>query len=78
MEVTLLQEFIHRNQNKLCMIGISLDSADDVINKLIGRKTIKNIIEICDSIKKTGIKLKLNLCISKHNVGYDFKPKVRL
>jgi len=73
----LTAEFIHRNQNKLCMIGISLDSMDDVINKLIGRKTIKNIIEICDSIKKTGIKLKLNLCISKHNVVYDFKPIIK-
>ncbi|MDD3127350.1 MAG: radical SAM protein, partial [Candidatus Izemoplasmatales bacterium] len=70
----LTSEFINSNKNKLCMIGISVDSMDDVINKLIGRKTIKNIVEICEDIKKANIKLKLNLCISKHNVGYDFKP----
>jgi len=61
-------------KNKLSMSGISVDSMDDVINKLIGRETIKNIVEICEYIKKANIKLKINLCISKHNVGYDFKP----
>ena len=70
----LTSEFIQSNKNKLCMIGISVDSMDDVINKLIGRETIKNIVEICEYIKKANIKLKINLCISKHNVGYDFKP----
>lgn len=70
----LTNEFIHRNENKLYMIGISVDSTDDDINELIGRKTIKYIVELCEEIKKSNIKLKINICINKHNVSFDFKP----
>jgi radical S-adenosyl methionine domain-containing protein 2 len=74
----LTEEFIQKNQNKLYMIGISIDSMDDLINKIIGRKTVKNIESICENIKKVGINLKINICISKNNINYDFKPIIEL
>lgn len=70
----LTTDFIQKNKNKLCMMGISIDSMDDSVNKLIGRKTIENLVEICDTIKFSKIKLKINICVSKHNLRYDFKP----
>ena len=68
----LTTDFIKNNKNKLCMIGISIDSMDDEVNKLIGRKTIVELYKLCDCIKQENIKLKINICISKHNLNYDF------
>lgn len=45
-------EFVNLNRNKLSMIGISVDSLDENMNELIGRKTLNNLSDICDAIKK--------------------------
>ncbi len=68
----LTTKFIKRNRNKLCMIGISIDSLDDEVNKLIGRKSILELKNLCDCIKKEKIKLKINICISKYNLNCNF------
>jgi len=39
----LTADFVKNNKDKLCMIGISVDSMDDELNKLIGRKTIVSL-----------------------------------
>ncbi|MFW6002633.1 MAG: viperin family antiviral radical SAM protein [archaeon] len=67
------ESFIKKNKDKLSMIGISIDSMDDNINKKIGRKTIKNLNHLCRSIKENEITLKVNICISKININCDFK-----
>ncbi len=68
----LTTDFIKRNRNKLCMIGISIDSLDDEVNKLIGRKSILEVKKLCECIKKEKIRLKINICISKYNLSCDF------
>lgn len=73
----LTKKFIQDNKLKLSMIGISIDSMDDTINRIIGRKTIKNVVKICEEIKNAGIKLKINICVSKHNLNHDFNPIIK-
>lgn len=68
----LTESFIRHNKTKLSMIGISIDSMQEDINRQIGRKTIKNLHVLCDAIKDQGICLKINICISRLNKGEDF------
>jgi len=70
----LTADFVKNNKDKLCMIGISVDSMDDELNKLIGRKTIVELEKLSDCIKKEQIILKINICMSKYNLNYDFTP----
>lgn len=73
----LTKEFIEQNKNKISMIGISIDSLHHKTNYLIGRCEDKNIIsekellEKCFLIKKNGIKLKVNTCITSLNKNED-------
>ncbi len=73
----LTKEFIEQNKNKISMIGISIDSLHHKTNYLIGRsvnvKTIteEEMIEKCGHIKKNGIKLKVNTCITSLNKNED-------
>lgn len=73
----LTEEFIKKNKNKLSMIGISIDSMDDDMNDLIGRKTITNIQFLSKTIKDQRIRLKINICISKINMNYDFESLIK-
>lgn len=74
----LTEEFLCKNKNKLSMIGLSIDSFSHDTNVLIGRcendKTISKteMIDKCLLIKKVGIKLKINICISSNNINEDF------
>lgn len=70
--------FIERHKNQISTIGISVDSLDYDTNVSIGRCFKANtlskeqLIHICNSIKKAGIKLKINTCLSKLNIDEDF------
>lgn len=70
----LSESFVKENQKKISMIGISVDSMDEAMNQQIGRKTISNLTELCKAIKKEEITLKVNLCINRLNLNYDFRP----
>lgn len=76
----LTKDFINRHKKQLCCIGISVDSLKTNINQLIGRcqkngQTLETsqLIEICKYIKSSGIKLKINTCVSKLNYKEDFR-----
>ncbi|MDE7100497.1 MAG: hypothetical protein K2O05_01425, partial [Anaeroplasmataceae bacterium] len=74
----LSNEFIKENQNKLSMIGLSIDSLNYDTNIRMGRcereKTLTKaeIINKCLLIKNIGIKLKINICITSNNKDEDF------
>lgn len=67
------EKFIINNVGKIYTIGLSIDSLNENTNIKIGRcckgKSITQdqLINICKNIKKNGIKLKINHCISKFN-----------
>lgn len=73
----LNEGFIKANTQKLSMIGISIDSLNADTNKLLGRceksKTLstEQLTHICKLIKAIGIKLKINICVSKDNINED-------
>lgn len=73
----LTEDFIYKNKDKLAMIGISIDSMDDEMNYLIGRKTIKNIGFLSKLIKQNRIKLKINICVSRINMNHDFESLIK-
>lgn len=61
------------------MIGISVDSLNDECNRLIGRCDklgavipYNKLVLLCKNIKEIGIKLKINICVSKNNIKEDF------
>ncbi len=71
-------EFIERHINQISTIGISVDSLDYDTNIKIGRCFKANVlskeqlIHLCNKIRKSGIKLKINTCISKLNINENF------
>ena len=77
-EKNLDDSFIERHKNQISTIGISVDYLDYDTNVLIGRYFNANtlskeqLIHICNSIKKAGIILKINTCLSKLNIDEDF------
>ena len=78
----LTEEFIKGNRNKLSMIGLSVDSFSEETNLKIGRCCNYNvlseqaIIQKALLIKEYGIKLKINICLSKYNQLEDFRKKL--
>ncbi len=63
------------------MIGISVDSIKEEVNRNLGRclrnnKTLSHerLQENCTAIKKHGLKLKINSCITKQNCNEDLYP----
>lgn len=74
----LLTEDFVKKHNRLYCIGISVDSLDCDVNLAIGRhcnkKTLNNdkLTIMCQSIKKAGIKLKINTCVTRLNYKEDF------
>ncbi len=75
----LSKTFIDKHKDQLCCIGISVDSLIDETNKIIGRcqkngslLSVDSLTNICRYIKKKGIKLKINTCVSKLNYLEDF------
>jgi len=75
----LTKSFIDSVVGKLYMIGISIDGIQDETNIKLRRRIIKNIEEICRYIKEKGMKLKINVCVSRQNLNenfYDFFQKI--
>ena len=78
--ILLTPDFIKRNKEKLCMIGLSIDSINRETNIKLGRcqgcKTFdyEQLVKVCRSIKENGIKLKINIVVSKVNLNEDIKP----
>lgn len=75
----ITKEFVDRHKNQLCCIGISVDSLNDETNRIIGRcqrdgklLDTNKLIDICKYIRLSGIKLKINTCVSKLNYKEDF------
>ena len=72
------EAFIEAYKNKIEMIGISVDSLNYETNIKIGRcyktntLTKEKLIYLSNLIKKSGIKLKINTCLSKLNYEEDF------
>lgn len=79
----LTEEFIKANKNKLSMIGLSIDSFDENINKMIGRCNGTNTLsfeqfkKLCETIKENKIKLKINCCISALNIKEAIGVKIK-
>lgn len=79
----LTKEFIEQNKTKISMIGISIDSLLHTTNYLIGRCDHKNtiseeeLLEKCFLIKKNGIKLKVNTCITSLNKHEDLSNFIK-
>lgn len=78
---TLVKEdFIQKNHNYIDMIGVSLDSFDEDINKKIGRGTGKNVIQafkIAEMCKKYNIKFKLNTVVCKYNYNENMIENIQ-
>ena len=80
----LTKEFIKKNRMKIETIGISVDSLNEDTNIKIGRctksKTLseEELASICKVIKDNGIKLKINLCVSKLNYEENISDFIRL
>lgn len=73
----LSEDFILKNNQKVSMIGISVDSLNEETNLLIGRcqgnkmLSKERLITLCKIIKDNGIKLKINTCITSLNNNED-------
>ena len=74
----LNEDFINRHKHQLYMIGISVDSLDYTTNIKMGRCNCGNVLSkekimsLAEIIKKAGIKLKINTCLTKFNINEDF------
>ena len=68
---------IYKWKNKVCQIGISIDSKNEATNFNIGRsnnkKTVSenHLIDISSAIKECGISLKINTVVSSLNLNED-------
>ena len=73
----LCAESIGRWKEKVCCIGLSVDSASDDTNRNIGRccnervLSSKELVKIADAIHECGIELKINTVVSKFNINED-------
>ena len=62
-------------------IGLSIDSADEKIEVLLGRGNgshVKKILELAGIIHEVGIKLKINTTITRLNWKEDMRPLISL
>ncbi|KKH92340.1 hypothetical protein EO95_02825 [Methanosarcina sp. 1.H.T.1A.1] len=58
-------------------IGISIDSANEEIEKKLGRGDgghVDHVRRICELVRKNGMKLKINITVTKLNYLEDMKP----
>lgn len=70
---------IARLDGSLDWIGLSLDSVSDITEKELGRGTghhLSHIVSISDSIRESGIKLKINTTITRKTYMEDMQPLI--
>lgn len=78
----LTESFLDSVKDYIDMIGISIDSTDDNVNNIIGRKTIKGVMSLqeyidkCNWITNRGIKLKVNTVINKYNYSLSMSKLI--
>lgn len=75
----LNKKIINKLSSYVDWIGISIDSADELIEKKLGRgfgNHVKHVEEISKYIKTQNIKLKLNTTVTKYTVNEDMKTFV--
>jgi radical S-adenosyl methionine domain-containing protein 2 len=62
-------------------IGLSIDSADEVVEVALGRGKgghVKKIIELAEIVHQAGIKLKINTTVTKLNWMEDMRPLIKM
>ena len=70
----ITQQFLDQYRTYIDWIGLSLDSGNEITQRMLGRGNgsyAKETIEKCKIIKKTQIKLKINSVITRWNVNED-------
>jgi len=63
--------------NHVDWIGVSVDSTSEHVETQLGRGDgghVKRTIDLCHSLRESGIKLKINSVITSLNVGEDLRP----
>ena len=73
------EDTIERFDGSLDWIGLSLDSVSEIIEKELGRGTgnhLAHILALSDSIRESGIKLKINTTITKKTYMEDMQPLI--
>jgi len=76
--LNLSEEVIRTRLKDADSIGVSVDSLDQNVNRLIGRSTLTgetvDYVGVCKLIKKLGKKLKINTVVHSLNWDQDLKP----
>jgi len=75
----ITKQFLDQYRTYIDWIGLSLDSGNEITQRMLGRGNgsyAKDIIEKCKLIKKTQIKLKINSVIARWNVDEDFSDVI--
>lgn len=68
------EKIINRLKESVDWIGISIDSANECTEKLLGRGSGKHVVgtvDACDLIHSAGIKLKVNTTVTRLNYNED-------
>lgn len=79
----LTESFLDDIKGYIDMIGISIDSIDDDVNSISGRRTLNGVItseeyiDRCNWISDRGIKLKVNTVITKYNCNLDMSKLIK-
>ena len=79
------REFLEKASGIVDWIGLSLDSADENIEKEVGRcnhscttNHIRNVIKVSRMAHEFGIKIKLNITVLKQSYQQDFSEIIRI
>lgn len=77
----ITQQFVEQYGSNLDIIGLSLDSGDEAIQKRLGRGNgshIQKVIRKSKTIKEAGINLKINSVITRLNYAEDMTNIIEL
>lgn len=77
---SLDENMLSKIGDDLDWIGISIDSADESVEKCLGRgfgNHVANTIKVADMVKSAGIKLKINTTVTKMSYDEDMTELIR-
>ncbi|MCL2712550.1 MAG: viperin family antiviral radical SAM protein [Methanomassiliicoccaceae archaeon] len=77
------RELVKRMVGIVDWIGLSVDSPDEGVEKVVGRHAsdvnhIENVIKVANLIHKHGIKVKLNITVIRQSCEQDFSDLIRM